>query len=92
MSMTKTLRTGTPNPKAPTMTSERLPADGRIAQLNAVSSRRFVDPETLPWGTMRPGAVLVDCSTVSPATSKKFSWPIRQDNRCRGCGAPGHPD
>jgi hypothetical protein len=58
MSMTKTLRTGTPNPKAPTMTSDRLPADGRIAQLNAVSSRRFVDPETLPWGTMRPGAVL----------------------------------
>jgi len=58
MSMTKTQRTGTPNPKAPTMTSDRLPADGRIGQLNAVSSRRFVDPETLPWGTMRPGAVL----------------------------------
>jgi hypothetical protein len=37
---------------------ERPVAPGRIAQLNAVSSRRVIDPETFAWGSMRPGAVL----------------------------------
>ncbi len=34
------------------------PADGRIDQLNAVSARRLVDPETFAWGSMREGAVI----------------------------------
>src|SRR5437764_13477120 len=41
-----------------TLSPEARPADGRIGQLNRVSARRVIDPETFAWGTMRPGAVL----------------------------------
>jgi hypothetical protein len=41
-----------------TLTRDGHPADGRIAQLNAVSTRRVIDPESFPWGTMRSGAAL----------------------------------
>lgn len=43
---------------ATTLTRDARPAEGRIAQLNAVSARRLVDPETFAWGTMRTGAVI----------------------------------
>ncbi|MBV8949458.1 MAG: diiron oxygenase [Actinobacteria bacterium] len=41
-----------------TLTADGRPADGRISQLNKVSTRRLVDPETFEWGSMRSGAVI----------------------------------
>ncbi len=41
-----------------TLAADTRPADGRISQLNAVSSRRVIDPESFEWGSMRPGAVI----------------------------------
>src|SRR3954467_10722516 len=44
-----------------TITLPTSPAEQRIARLNAVSSRRPIEPDTeLPWGTLGVGQVIPD--------------------------------